>query len=272
MPFLSLDMLIILILAVAGFFALVRHLESAGVFFPSREVTVDPSDLGLAWEDVYFKAKANGLLNGWFLKNPKARSTLLYAHGNAGNIGDRISKIKFFYDLGLNVFIFDYRGYGRSQGRPTEAGLYWDAQGAYDYLQSRGDVNMAKIILYGVSLGGAVVIDLALVRKAVLLVVESSFTSARDMARIHYPFIPFFIIRLKFNSIDKVKHVNVPKLFMHSPEDEVVPFWVGEKLFKAASAPKQFLKIHGGHNDGSLGQGSAAAAEFVRALKTMDLI
>ncbi|MDE1920161.1 MAG: alpha/beta hydrolase [Candidatus Omnitrophica bacterium] len=272
MFFLCLDLLMIAALAVAGFFVLVRHLESAGVFFPGREITADPSGLGLPWEDVYFNARGNVLLNGWFFKNPAARSTLFFAHGNAGNIGDRVLKIKFFYDLGMNVFIFDYRGYGKSEGRPSEAGIYWDAQAAFDYLQSRGDVDMDKVIFYGASLGGAVVIDLANHRKAALLAVESSFTSARDMARVHYPFVPLFFIRLKFNSIDKVRHLNVPKLFMHSPQDEVVPYRVGEKLFMAAGQPKQFLKIRGGHNDSSLVDQPDAAAEFIRLLKSKELI
>ncbi len=187
-------------------------------------------------------------------------------------MSDRLFKIKFFYDLGLNVFIFDYRGYGKSEGKPSEAGIYLDAQGAYDYLQSRGDVNMDKIILYGASIGGAVVIDLATHRKAALLVVESSITNARDMARIFYPFVPHFFLSLKFNSLDKVRTLSVPKLFIHSPEDEVVPYWVGQKLFEAAAQPKEFLKIHGGHNDGSITVDPPAAGEFIRILKSKDLI
>ena len=140
-----------------------------------------------------------------FLKTRSANPLLIFAHGNAGNISDRLFKIKFFYDLGLNVFIFDYRGYGKSEGKPSEAGIYLDAQSAYDYLQSRGDVNMKNIILYGASLGGAVVIDLATHASAALLVVESSITNAQDMARIYYPFVPSFFLSLKFDSIDKVR-------------------------------------------------------------------
>ena len=124
-------------------------------------MAVNPAGVRLPWEDVYFKTNDGVTLNGWFFKNPQARSTILFAHGNAGNMSDRLFKIKFFYDLGLNVFIFDYRGYGKSEGKPSEAGIYVDAQSAYDYLQSRPDVNMKRLILYGASLGGAVVIDLA---------------------------------------------------------------------------------------------------------------
>ena len=181
---------------------MVRYVESVGVFFPSRGLGLSPSVMGLAFEDVYFKTRDNVTLNGWFFKNPHAQSTVIFAHGNAGNMSDRLFKIKFFYDLGLNVFIFDYRGYGKSEGKPSEAGIYLDAQGAYDYLQSRRDVNMKNIILYGASIGGAVVIDLATHRNAALLVVESSITNAQDMARIYYPFVPSFFLSLKFDSIE----------------------------------------------------------------------
>ena len=269
---LLINILTVLAVMTAGFFALVRYLESAGVFFPSRDMAVHPSVMGLTWEDVYFKSKDNITLNAWFFKNPHARSTLIFAHGNAGNMSDRLFKVKFFHDLGLNVFIFDYRGYGKSQGKPSEAGIYLDAQGAYDYLQSRGDVNMKNIILYGASLGGTVVIDLATHRNAALLVVEASFSNATDMAHIHYPFVPSFVLSLKFNSINKVRQLSIPKLFIHSPEDQVVPFWIGEKLFLAAREPKEFLKIHGGHNDGSITTDPAAAGEFIRILKAKELI
>ena len=262
----------ILVVVIAGFFVLERYLESVGVFFPSHEMSATPSMMDLPWEDIYFITKDNITLNGWLFKNPQAVSTVIFAHGNAGNMSDRLLKIKFFYDLGLNVFIFDYRGYGKSQGRPSEAGIYLDAQSAYDYLQSRGDLNMKNIILYGASLGGTVVIDLACHRNVALLVVESSFSNALDMARIFYPFVPLIFLSLKFNSIDKVGRLSVPKLFIHSPEDQVVPFWVGQKLFEAAAEPKEFLKIHGGHNDGSITVESSAAAEFIKTLKNKELI
>jgi fermentation-respiration switch protein FrsA (DUF1100 family) len=266
------DILTVLAVMMAGFLALVRYLESVGVFFPSRQMDVNPSVLGLHWEDVYFKTRDHLTLNGWLFANPYARSTIIFAHGNAGNMSDRLFKIQFFYDLGLNVFIFDYRGYGKSEGKPSEAGIYLDAQGAYDHLLSRGDVNMENIILYGASIGGAVAIDLATHRNAALLVVESSITNAQDMAHIHYPFVPSVFLSLRFDSINKVKTLKVPKLFIHSPDDEVVPFWVGQKLFEAAGEPKEFLKIHGGHNDGSITVDPSAAGEFIRILKAKGLI
>jgi len=266
------NILTILALMTVGYFILVRYLETNGVFFPSHEMAVSPSVMEIPWEDVYFKTKDKVTINAWLFKNPHARSTLIFAHGNAGNMSDRLFKVKFFYDLGLNVFIFDYRGYGKSGGKPSEAGIYLDAQGAYDHLRSLGHINMDKIIFYGASLGGTVVIDLATHRNAALLVVESSITNAQDMARIYYPFVPFFILSLKFNSIDKVRQLTIPKLFIHSPDDQVVPYRIGQKLFEAAAEPKEFLKIQGGHNDGSITAEPAAAGEFIRILKARDLI
>ena len=194
MPKILIDILIFFVLMMAGLFVLVRYLESFAIFFPSRRMVVNPLSIGLPYEDIYFKTKDHVTVNGWFLRNLDAVSTIIFAHGNAGNMSDRLFKIKFFYDLGLNVFIFDYRGYGNSQGKPSETGVYLDAQGAYDYLQSRGDLDMNNIVFYGASLGGAVVIDLATHKNAALLVVESSFSNAQDMAQFLYPFVPLFFL------------------------------------------------------------------------------
>ena len=270
--FLLINSLTVLAVMGAGLFFIVRYLEAVSVFFPNRIMAVNPQVLRLPWEDVYFKTHDGVKLNGWFFKNPTAQSTLLFAHGNAGNISDRLLKIKFFYDLGLNVFIFDYRGYGKSEGRASEAGIYVDAQSAYDYLQSRPDVNRKRLILYGASLGGAVVIDLATHASAAFLVVESSITSAQDMVRIYYPFVPSFFLSLKLDSINKVKLLELPKLFIHSPDDDVVPFGIGRKLFEAAREPKEFLTVHGGHNDGSIATDPQAAEALMRFLKDKGLI
>lgn len=266
------DSTILLLMLVAAFALLVRYLETVGVFFPRHDMPINPSQIDLPWEDIYFYTPDGVKLNGWFLKNPKAGATLFFAHGNAGNISDRLLKVRFFYELGLNVFIFDYRGYGKSNGRPSESGIYLDAQAAYEYVQSRGDINMDNLIFYGASLGGVVVIDLATHRNCALLVVESSITNAADMARIHYPFVPAFLLNLRFDSLDKVKRLKCLKLFIHSPEDEVVPFWVGKKLFEAAAEPKQFLEVNGGHNDGSITAEPQAANAFENILKAKGLI
>ncbi len=240
--------LILFIFAAASFFAFVRYFEANSIFHPTREIPVTPAFIGLPFEDVYFKTEDNLTINGWLVKAPQASSTILFFHGNAGNISHRLEKIALFYQLGVNVFIIDYRGYGKSQGRPSEAGLYKDACGAYDYLVSRKDINPTKIISYGDSLGGVVAVDLAAKKKVACLVVDSSFTSSADISKMIFPLVPGFILATKMDSVSKVKTIAVPKLFIHSINDEIIPFKLGRKLFDAACPPKEFLEITGGHN------------------------
>ncbi|MFZ5800065.1 MAG: alpha/beta hydrolase [Candidatus Omnitrophota bacterium] len=214
-----------------------------------REIEIAPKAVGLDYEEVYFRAADKVLLNGWLIKHPKAAATVIFFHGNAGNISHRLDKLRFFYDLGLNVFIIDYRGYGKSQGRPDEEGIYRDSRAAYDYLSGRSDF-AGKMIVYGESLGGAAAVDLAVSRRPSALIIDSAFSSAKDMAKAVFPLLPAFLVQSKFNSLEKVKKITIPKLFIHSANDEIVPFAQAEKLFKAAAEPKEFLKITGGHNSG----------------------
>ena len=158
--------------------------------------------------------------------------------------------MKIFYDLGLNIFIFDYRGYGKSEGTPTEQGIYQDTLAAFDYISRRPDLEKKRIVAYGESLGGVAVIDLAVKRSVAALIIDSSFSSAVDMAQVIYSFIPSFLIQVRMNSADKIKNIMAPKLMIHSINDQVVPFRLGKKLFDAAADPKEFLQITGGHNEG----------------------
>ncbi len=232
------------------FILYVRYLESKTVFAPSKNIAAMPESVGLAFEDVDVTTSDGVKINGWFVPvSPSILGTLLFCHGNAGNIGDRLEKIRLFHEMGLNVFIFDYRGYGKSQGYPTEKGMYNDTLAAYDYLLSRKDVDSKNIIAYGASLGGAAAVDLATQRKLSHLIIDSSFTNAADMAKRIFPWIPSFVIRIKLDSLTKIKKVTIPKLFIHSVEDDLVPFELGKKLFDAAPQPKIFLQIYGTHND-----------------------
>ena len=230
------------------FFIWVRYIERHSIYFPMKEITVTPRAIGLPYEEVYFETSDNKKLCGWFISGDKTEPTIIFCHGNAGNISHRLEKIAVFHDLGFNIFIFDYRGYGKSEGGPSESGLYKDARAAYDYLTVKMGIPAGDIILYGESIGGVVAADLASVKNVKALITEEAFTSTRDMARIHYPFIPRFLIASKFDSISKIKNVTCPKLIIHSVDDEIVPFSLGEKLFNQASAPKKFLKIRGSHN------------------------
>jgi fermentation-respiration switch protein FrsA (DUF1100 family) len=259
------------IIGFIAFILFVRHLEQKTLFIPAKTITYTPQLKKLAYEDVYFPSGPYKI-NGWFIPaNPKS-ATILYCHGNAGNIGDRLDKMEMFHNIGLNVFIFDYRGYGNSQGHSSEKGLYEDARAAYDYLISRGDIDKNKIIDYGTSLGGSVAIDLATQRKFEAIIIDSSFSSAADMARRIYPMIPTFFMSVKLDSVSKIKNLTIPKLFIHSTQDEVVPFKLGKKLYDAASDPKEFVAIKGGHNDAHWQDQSAFTVGIQNFLKKYGII
>lgn len=239
--------IITVIFIVIFFYALVRYLEKTSVFYPSRTIEITPDRLNLPYEDITLTTDDSVQINGWLVKSPQAKSTLLFLHGNAGNISDRLMKMKLFYTLGVNIFIIDYRGYGRSQGIPSEKGVYRDGLAAFDYLKSREDLAHLPIVIYGGSLGGAVAVEVATHRKVDGLIIDSAFTSAPAMGRLLYPFVPTIFMSIKFDSQMKVKSLTIPKLFLHSVEDEVVPVSLGRQLFEAAAQPKEFVELTGGH-------------------------
>ncbi|MDD5731081.1 MAG: alpha/beta hydrolase [Candidatus Omnitrophica bacterium] len=235
--------------AVLGIILLnVRYLEKRSVFFPSRVISTTPASLGLAFEEINLAAKPGLSVNSWFIPAPGAKFTVLFCHGNAGNIGTRIDKIRIFHNMGLNFFIFDYDGYGKSRGKPTEAGLYRDAHAAYDYLVNKRNLKPSEIIIYGESLGNSASIELASKVNPAGLIAEGSFTNAFDMARSLYPNMPPLFISIKLDSLSRIKKVASPKLFIHSRDDEVVPFTLAKKLFDAAAQPKKLVEISGDHN------------------------
>lgn len=264
-------------IALVAFVLYVRYLESHSIFYPSRRILATPADVGLPFEDVSIKTEDAVMIHGWFIPSPqdplqggqevaRGEGTVIFLHGNAGNIGDRLGKIQFFHELGVDVLIIDYRGYGKSQGRPTEDGLYRDALAAYDYLCGRRDIDPRRIIAYGASLGGAVAVDLASQRPLSGLIVDSTFPSAADMARRIYPFVPSFLIQTKLDSLTKIRNLKIPKLFIHSKDDEIVPLALGRRLFEAAPAPKEFLEIAGSHNEGYFDSQGKIAEAMIRFL------
>lgn len=225
-----------------------KFYEHFKVYRPRENLVAFPDSYNIEFEDVYFSSRDKVLLNGWFIKGTSGRVILL-CHGNFGNISQRLDIINELYSLGYNVFIFDYRGFGRSNGVPSEKGLYNDALGAYDYLKERGYKN-GDIILFGRSLGGVVAIFLASVVKDFRgLIVDSSFSSAQDLSYDFFGFkFPRFIISNRLESIKRIKDIKIPKLIVHSEDDNLIPFHHGTRLFKTASEPKKFLKIKGFHN------------------------
>jgi len=239
-----------LTIGIVFFIGYIRYLEHKSIFLPVRELAFSPADINLAFEDCWMTTQDNVKLHGWFVPNLKAKSTLMFFHGNAGNIGDRLEKVRLFHAQGLNVFIFDYRGYGKSEGSPSEEGLYKDSLAAYHYLVEERQISPQKIVLYGASLGAVFAIDLAAKKEIGSLIIDSAFSSGVDMAKVIYPFIPSFCVRIKLDSASKVNNILAPKLFIHSSEDEIVPVALGKKLFEAAAEPKTFCLIKGSHNDG----------------------
>ena len=238
---------LLLFIGMAVMVIYLRYLERRTMFYPMKEIEYLPYQLGLKYEDVFFRTSDGIEINGWFVASADARYTVIFCHGNAGNISHRLQKIKFFHDLGCNTFIIDYRGYGRSKGKPSENGLYSDIQAAYDYLLSR-NITPDEIIGYGESIGGAVIIDLVSKKKLKALIADSTMTSAKDMAKSVFPFLPSRIFASRLDSINKIKSVAIPKLMIHSINDDIIPFRLGKRLFEEAPGPKEFLEVHGSHN------------------------
>ncbi len=220
---------------------------------PGRALEATPQRLGFAYDDVSLETADGISLHGWYVYAPESRGTVLFMHGNAGNISHRLDSIAIFCDLGFDTFIFDYRGYGQSEGKPSEKGTYRDAEAAWQYLVDERGQDAETIVIFGRSIGGAIAAWLAARRKAAALIVESSFTSAVDMAAHLYPFMPVRLIsRLKYPVIEHVARAESPVLIVHSRNDEIIPFAMGKALYEAAPVPKSFLELSGDHNMGFL--------------------
>jgi hypothetical protein len=243
-----LKILIYIVIGILLVFGYIKYIESQSFFYPLKNIEYTPDSIKLPFKNVYIKTQDNIQINGWFIPCSHAKYTILFFHGNAGNIGLRLEKIRLLHDMNMNIFIIDYRGYGNSQGRPSEQGLYSDAKAAYDYLVNNLNIKTAEIIVYGESLGAAVAVHLACEAKVAALILEGAFSKSRDLAEKYYPLIPSFLFSDKFNSLAKIKKVSVPKLFMHSRTDEIVPFVLAKKLYNAADNPKKFIELSGSHN------------------------
>ncbi|ADE16821.1 conserved hypothetical protein [Nitrosococcus halophilus Nc 4] len=235
---------------------LVYFLQPRLLYFPhipSRAVETTPTQVGLNFETVTLTTEDGVTLEGWYLPSSKERGTVLFFHGNAGNISHRLDSLSLFHHLGLSSFIIDYRGYGRSQGRPTETGTYLDAQAAWHYLTQQRQIPEEEIVLFGRSLGGAIAAQLTDDTQPGALIVESAFTSIPDLAAELYPFLPArWLTRFRYPTQNFLQKATCPVLIIHSRDDEIIPFTHGQALFKAAPFPKQFLVLNGGHNDAFL--------------------
>ena len=241
-------------------FLWIRWQERSGLFFPARDLYRSPAAEGLAFEDVHFDSSGNEL-HGWYIPGSGGQ-VVLWMHGNAGNIADRLDQaVQMKRALGISSFMFDYRGYGKSKGRPSETGLYQDAEAAFKWLLEVKGFDPGKIILYGHSLGTAVTVDLALEKGAGAggIVLESPFTSAAAMASNLYFGLPVgLVMSVKLDNIGRIGEVKMPILIIHGVSDTVIPFSMGKKLFDAAPEPKTFLPIAGAdHSDSDVVGGEA---------------
>jgi uncharacterized protein len=228
-----------------------RHFEFNRLYHPSPFIEVTPAQFQLRYQDVQFMASDDVSLTGWWIPANRPRGTVIFCHGNAGNIGTVASFAPEFFKRGFNVLLWDYRGYGQSGGRISEKGIYRDARAAFDAAKAMG--KNLPIILYGQSLGGAVAVHLATERPVDGLIIEASFSSAADMASRWYPSFPLHkLLSVSFDSASLSAELEgLPKLFGHSPHDEVIPFQSGRILHSSAAFPKTFALLSGGHNDNS---------------------
>ena len=216
---------------------------------PNRALSTTPDSFGLAYENVAIKTEDGVTLHGWHIEGPSSRVALFF-HGNAGNISHRLQTINQLHSLGLSVLIIDYRGYGKSAGRPSETGLYRDANAAWRFLVEEKGKQPGDIVIVGRSLGGSVASWLAAQQAPLALIVEASFTSVPDVAEDLYPGLPVkWFIRFRHPTREHLRETKSPVLIIHSQGDEIIPYHHGEALFAAANTPKTFLEVRGGHND-----------------------
>jgi hypothetical protein len=239
------------------------------VYFPGKQHVANPGRLGLSFDDVWLTAADGVRTHAWYVPaaSPTAR-TVLFFHGNAGNISHRLGTLELYHRLGLNVMMPDYRGYGRSEGTPGERGTELDALAAWQYLRDQRGTAASAILIHGRSLGGAIALALAeriagLNAPVGAVFVESAFTSVPDVAADVYPWLPVrWLSRIHYPNRERIARLSAPLLIAHAPADEVIPFRHGERLYAAAPAGAQFLRMRGGHNDGFVASGSS----YVEAL------
>lgn len=246
---------------------LMMILEESFLYFPTKFPDGDWHPPGLAFEDAWFDAADGTHLHGWFVPCENPRAVALFAHGNAGNLSHRADYLFALHRLGVAVLAFDYRGYGRSAGSPTEAGIMADARAARTWLAKRAGIPESDIVLMGESLGGAVMVQMAAEVPARGLVLENTFTRARDVAGVHYPWLPVQLMRTQLDSAAQIGKYHGPLLQAHGGADTIVPYQLGRQLFDAANEPKQFVTIKGGdHNDPRTPQFYQALDQFLKDL------
>jgi fermentation-respiration switch protein FrsA (DUF1100 family) len=258
----------VLFIAYLGLGLILYFMQSKFLYRPMREISYTPADLTLDFEDVTFKTADDLPLNGWYIPAADSGFTVLFCHGNGGNMMHRLDSISVFYNLGLSCFIFDYRGYGASAGKPTEEGTYLDAMAAYKWLTEQKKIPPGNIIIFGRSLGASIAAHLAGRVEAAALVIESAFTSYVDIGKKFYPYMPIrWFAKFGYSAIDYIREVTCPVMVIHSRADELMPFEFGLELYDAANQPKEFIELSGSHNDGFLVSGEIYKTGWTNWLK-----
>jgi uncharacterized protein len=258
----------ILLVAYLLVLGLMMAMEDSLIYFPSVYPDGMWNPPGLDFEDAWFEAADGTKLHGWYVPVANPRAVILFAHGNAGNLSHRVDFLEMLNRLRVTVLIFDYRGYGRSTGSPSETGVLQDARAARRWLAERADIDESKIVLLGESLGGGVMVDLAAADGARALVLQNTFTSLTDVARFHYPWLPInMLMRTRFDSLSKIGRYHGPLLQFHGDADTIIPFALAQRLYAAANEPKQLTIIPGGdHNDPPSRQFQEALDRFLDRL------
>jgi fermentation-respiration switch protein FrsA (DUF1100 family) len=260
-----------LLVPVAGYLCVVLvmfGMENSLLFFPSVYPDGNWNPPGLAFEDAWFEAPDGTKLHGWYVPHADPRAVVLIAHGNGGNLSHRVELLDLLHELGVSSLIFDYRGYGRSGGSPDEAGILFDARAARRWLAERAGVKESEIVLFGESLGGGVMVDLAAADGARALILENTFSSLPDVAAFHYPWLPVkLLMRSKLDSASKIGRYHGPVLQFHGDADAIIPLALGERLFDAANEPKQLVIVRNAdHNDPHTPEFFAALDAFLERL------
>lgn len=252
----------------------IRRFELANLYHPSREHAAHPGTYGFPYDEAELVAADGIRLHAWYVDAslpvkagalndpplpglkplpPGRRPVVVFFHGNAGNISHRMQKLRLFRAMGASVLLFDYRGFGRSRGRPSETGTYLDGEAAVGYLSRARGIPSDRLVYYGESLGCAVALETALKLPPRALILDSPFTSVVEMGRLVFPFLPVdWLVRCRYDNLAKISRLKVPLLVLHSEEDDIIPFDMGRRLYEAAQEPKRMAVLQGGHNDGFL--------------------
>lgn len=243
--------LLLVILVYAGFCLLVFSMQSKMLYQPSSQYIAEPDEMGLLYQPVTLRTPDGETITGWYVPAEDAKWTVLFCHGNAGNISHRLGTLQVLHEMNANCLIIDYRGYGKSSGKPTEQGTLLDIKAGWDWLVNEQKIDSSQIILFGRSLGGSIAAITAVDLQPAAVILESTFTSFVEIGRHYYPWMPVrWFARFQYDTLAAVQQLSCPVFITHSPDDEIVPYRFGQALFEAASPPKLFRPLEGTHNEG----------------------